>query len=403
MVEVRASGVPEKHKNAFTKLYGKEMPVTLTMEQLEEPILKLKTSGYYENLWYEVSDAPDGYILTIHCDEVANTSVATAIHYDNNYGIGALVNLTFQNTLELLDRSTFSVDVNIAENPYLKGHFIKQMGRTFRFGTEVGFYKVDMNQYTDKQITNSYSIQDNNLDLYLQLVPNFKQQIRLGAVADYVHMKDFVGDNQLKMDYHLYSYLYLNYFYKNEDAPSFVRRGWKIDIIGKWLFFEGVNDEGELASMGWQQSIVLHANLIKSFSVGKKSSLKYGLEAGYKVGTNEIPIFYKFFVGGQSKMKYFDNVIAFTGLDFTTKTVDYVAMGKMAWQWNFYKKLYSTLSFDFGYMNDAYDYWFDDNSFVGGVGLTLGVDTVVGPIEVSIMGSNLNSRPVGFINVGFWY
>lgn len=403
IVEVRVEGVPDKHKNAFAKLYGKELPVTLTMDEIEVPIVQLKTSGFYENLWYDVTEGPDGYIITIHCTEVENASLAAAIHYDNDYGIGALVNLTFNNTLEMLDRSTFSVDVNIAENPYVKGRFIKQMGKTFRFGTDVSVYSLKMNQYTDKKITNSYSIQDNNLDVYLQLIPNFKQQIRLGASADYVHMRDFVGDNQLKMDYHFYSYLYLNYFYKDEDAPTFVRRGWKIDITGKWLVFEGINDEGELSSMGWQQSIVLHGNFIKSFSVGKKSSLKYGLEAGYKVGTNEIPVFYKFFVGGQSKMKYFDNVIAFTGLDFTTKMVDYVAMGKMAWQWNFYKRLYSTVSCDFGYINNAYDDWFDDASFVCGAGLTLGIDTVVGPIEVSIMGSNVNSRPVGFINVGYWY
>ena len=234
-------------------------------------------------------------------------------------------------------------------------------------------------------------------------MPNFRQQIKLGAAVDYVHMKDFVGDNQLKSDYHFYSYAYLNYYYINEDSPSFVRRGLKIDITGKWLFFEGINDEGDLSSEGWQQSIVLHGNIIKSFSIGKKTSLKLGVEAGYKVGTNEIPVFYKFFVGGQSKMKYFDNIIAFTGLDFIDEVVDYVGFGKLAWQWNFYKKLYITANFDAGYINNAYDYWFDDKSFVAGGGVTFGVDTMFGPIEVSLMGSNLNSKPVGFINVGFWY
>ena len=102
-------------------------------------------------------------------------------------------------------------------------------------------------------------------------------------------------------------------------------------------------------------------------------------------------------------MKYFDNIIAFTGLDFIDKVVDYVAMGKMAWQWNFYKKLYFTASVDAGFINDAYDLWFDSNSFVAGGGITFGVDTMVGPVEVSLMGSNINSAPVGFINVGFWY
>lgn len=403
IVGINVEGIPENHKHSFARLYATEFPATVTLDQIEELIVKLKISGYYDNLWYYISDAPDGYILNIHCDEVADKSMSAAIHYDNNYGIGALVNFTFNNVMKSIDRSTISLDVNIAENPYIKGHFNTQMGKYFRMGADLSFYSVDISQYDDNQMTNSYSIQDNNLDLYMQLIPTVKQQFRLGAVADYVHMKDFVGDNQLNSDYHFYSYLYLNYFYKNEDAPSFARRGWKIDITGKCVFFEGVNNEGVLTSNGWQNSIILHGNIIKSSSIGKKSSLKLGVEAGYKVGTSDIPVFYKFFVGGQSKMKYFDNIIAFTGLDFIDKVVDYVAMGKMAWQWNFYKKLYFTASVDAGFINDAYDLWFDSNSFVAGGGITFGVDTMVGPVEVSLMGSNINSAPVGFINVGFWY
>lgn len=403
IVGINVEGIPENHKHSFARLYATEFPATVTLDQIEEMIVKLKISGYYDNLWYYISDAPDGYILNIHCDEVADKSMSAAIHYDNNYGIGALVNFTFNNVMKSIDRSTISLDVNIAENPYIKGHFNTQMGKYFRMGADLSFYSVDISQYDDNQMTNSYSIQDNNLDLYMQLIPTVKQQFRLGAVADYMHMKDFVGDNQLNSDYHFYSYLYLNYFYKNEDAPSFARRGWKIDITGKCVFFEGVNNEGVLTSNGWQNSIILHGNIIKSSSIGKKSSLKLGVEAGYKVGTSDIPVFYKFFVGGQSKMKYFDNIIAFTGLDFIDKVVDYVAMGKMAWQWNFYKKLYFTASVDAGFINDAYDLWFDSNSFVAGGGITFGVDTMVGPVEVSLMGSNINSAPVGFINVGFWY
>jgi len=403
IVDINVIGIPENHKHSFARLYATEFPATVTLDQIEELIVKLKISGYYDNLWYYISDAPDGYILNIHCDEVADKSMSAAIHYDNNYGIGALVNFTFNNVMKSIDRSTISLDVNIAENPYIKGHFNTQMGKYFRMGADLSFYSVDISQYDDNQMTNSYSIQDNNLDLYIQLIPTVKQQFRLGAVADYVHMKDFVGDNQLNSDYHFYSYLYLNYFYKNEDAPSFARRGWKIDITGKCVFFEGVNNEGVLTSNGWQNSIILHGNIIKSSSIGKKSSLKLGVEAGYKVGTSDIPVFYKFFVGGQSKMKYFDNIIAFTGLDFIDKVVDYVAMGKMAWQWNFYKKLYFTASVDAGFINDAYDLWFDSNSFVAGGGVTFGIDTMVGPVEVSLMGSNINSAPVGFINVGFWY
>lgn len=403
IVDVDVNGIPDKHKHFIESIYGSKLPVTVPLDVVEENLVKLKTSGYYENIWYNVTEGPGGYVLTVNCTEVANTSLSVAIHYDNNYGIGALVNITAKNFLESIDRTTISLDVNIAECPYIKGRFSKHVGKMFRYGADLSVYSFNINQYTNKVITNSYSIQDNNLDIYMQLVPNNKQEIRIGAAADYVHMKDFVGNNQLNSDYHFYSYLYLRYIYISEDSPSFARRGWRLNINGKWLFFEGLNNGGDLVSNGWQQSVVLHGNVIKSFSLSRKSSLKMGLEAGYKVGTSDIPLFYKFMVGGQSKMNYFDNIISFTGLEFTEEVVDYVAMGKMAYQWNFYKRLYLIANIDAGYINSAYDMWFDDNSFVAGAGMTFGVDTLIGPIEVSLMGSNINNKPVGFINVGFWY
>ena len=102
-------------------------------------------------------------------------------------------------------------------------------------------------------------------------------------------------------------------------------------------------------------------------------------------------------------MKYLDNILAFTGLDFTDRIIDHLAVNKIAWQWNFYKSLYSTIHFDYGFMSDTYDSWFEPSSLVLGYGLSLGVDSMIGPIEVSFMGSNINSGVTGFINVGYWF
>ena len=403
VVDINVEGIPHSHDETIKREFSKTFPQRMSIKYIEEVIMKLGASGYYEDLWYEITEAPGGYVLKLHCTEIADMSAAVAIHYDNNYGIGALVNFTVRNLVKSIDRSTLSMDINIAENPYLKVKFSKHHRKYFRYGADVNIYSVNMSQYDNRKLTNSYSIQDNSLDLYAQLVPNQNQQIRFGAVADYVHMKDFVGDNGLENDYHFYSYLYLNYFYENEDAQSFVRRGWRINLTGKCVFFEGVNSEGTLSTVGLQNSFVVHGDVMRTFPIGKKNSLKFGLEGGYKIGKNDVPNFYKFYVGGQSNMKYFDNVISFTGLDFVDKSVDHIAIGKLAWQWNFYKSLYSTVSFDFGYMSDSYDEWFDSNSFVAGAGITLGIDTILGPVELSMMKSNVNSRPVGFINVGYWF
>ena len=403
IVSIKVEGIADNHTSSVVREFGKSFPMKMSMDYIQEVVLKLYASGYYEDLWYEMEDDPEGSVLVLHCTEREDESVAFCIHYDNNYGIGALVNLTMKNLWNSFNRTTLNVDINIAENPYLKVNLNKRHGRAVRFGADLSIISLNLNQYSNNRITNSFSIQSNTLNLYTQLVPSLTQQLRLGAVVDYVRMKDFVGDSGLGSNYKLFSYLYLNYFYSNEDVPNFARRGWRINLMGKSVFFEGENDNGTLSTNKLQMSFLVSGRILKAFAIGRRHSLKIGLMGGTKIGEAEVPLFYQYMVGGQSKMKYYDNIIPFVGLNFVEKTIDHIAYGRIAWQWNFYKILYTTLSCNMGYMSDVYDEWFEPNSFVAGAGLTLGANTVIGPIEVSLMISNINTGAVGFINVGFWF
>ena len=46
IVKVKVDGIPEKHKHSFARLYTKEFPAKVKLDEIEEMIVKLKTSGY---------------------------------------------------------------------------------------------------------------------------------------------------------------------------------------------------------------------------------------------------------------------------------------------------------------------------------------------------------------------
>ena len=102
-------------------------------------------------------------------------------------------------------------------------------------------------------------------------------------------------------------------------------------------------------------------------------------------------------------MKYFDNIISFEGLRFTQLYGDQIAIGKISWQYNFYHNLYVTADFNGGFIANDFNNWFSDDNFTFGGGLTLGMETPAGPIEVSLMGSNRCSNMIGFFNIGYWF
>lgn len=401
VVDIKVDGLIDNNDPYVKREFSNTFPKKFSLDDIEAAILRLKASGFYSDLWYEVADVPaGGVMLTLHCKEKNNQSFSLDLHYDNNYGVGTLVNYTLTSKGSKFKRGTVSIDVNVAECPYLRAKVNKRDGRYFRYGSElfVGYFSLDQYNYRNDKIEHTYSIQRNKLDLFGQVTHTNFTSLRFGAAGEYFHMRDLIGDGGLGKEYEFFAYLYANYYLNTEDITAFAKKGWKVDVTAKCYFYDGVFSNAA-SRLAWS----LRGDVIKTIPVAEKHSIKLGATAGMRLGTKSLPYPYKFLVGGQSKMNYADNIMTFNGLRFIECVGDYVAYGKLAWQWNVYKEFYTIISADIGYMSDDYDKLFNYNdSFVIGAGLTLGVNTFVGPIEVSLMTSNLNNF-VGFINVGYWF
>ncbi|MBQ8222167.1 MAG: patatin-like phospholipase family protein [Bacteroidales bacterium] len=399
VVSLKIDGVKDENAAFIRKSMAKYYPINMSISDIETAIMRIYATGYFKDIWYEFRPAPKGVNLILHCKEKEEETVSIAAHYDTDYGIGILTNVTLKNILKFPKRSTISGDLNIAEDPYFKFRFHSNVSRKFKYGTEASVISLFMNQYDDKLINNSYSIQDNKIDLFAELMPTLEQQFRIGAVLNYVHLRDNLEHTVDADNYDFITYAYLNYNLNNEDSPTYASRGWKLNVNGKYILPMVKLEDG--SRMG--NSLVVRADLDGSIAMGKRLSMKLGATVGTSLNSNEPPLSYRFFVGGQSYMKYFDNIISFDGLKFTQLYGDHIALAKISWQYNLYKNIYAIANFNGGYVSNSYDEWFTDDNFVFGCGLTLGMNTVAGPIEVSLMGSNRCSGLVGFLNVGYWF
>ena len=399
VVSLKIEGVGEENTSFIRKSFAKHYPTTMSLKDIETSIMRICATGYYKNIWYEFRPAAKGVNLVLHCEEKEEETVSIAAHYDTDYGIGILTNITFKNVLNFPKRSTLSADINIAEDPYFKLRLHSNISQKFKYGTDLSVISLFMNQYDDDVINNSYSIQDNKLDLFMEFMPNLERQLRAGVVANYVHLRDNLIHVVDSDDYDFITYAYLNYHIDNEDSPTFVSRGWKLNVNGKYILPVIKLEDGSRM----RNSLVLRCDLDGAIAVGDKNSLKLGAALGMSIGKNEPPTVYKFFLGGQSYMKYFDNIISFDGLKFTQLYGNHIALGKISWQYNFYKNVYVIAKLNGGYIANSYDAWFVDDNFVLGCGLTLGLETMAGPVEFSVMGSNRCSGLVGFFNLGYWF
>ena len=425
---VEVVGVDEYDSKILKSEFGDDFPREFDIDEIETTVVKIYSQGYYSNVYYEIIDTPDGNILRFHCKHKTSLTFNLGAHYDNNYGIGILLNMNARTK-----HFDYNVDMNFSDNPYFKAKVVHRYTRVLRGAFELSAINLAADLYTYKgSIFGAMRVQQNSANMFLQVIPSVNHTFKLGARLDYTLVKDRTYSEYNYNDYNkhqLYPKLYAQYFYNNEDQTDFPRRGWNINVIGKCILYDTVFSTAES-----QPIYIVQADIRKSFPIGQRHAFRLGAVGAMRFGDISLPDDNMIFVGGQSKMYYVDNIMSFTGLPFLSVYTEYAAYARAGWQWNFYKNFYGVINCDAGYfknyldpinwmlsdviteeemaqyvqkMNDLYsdrlDTWFIPDNFIIGGGLTLGMKTLFGPIELQLSKSNVAKNWCFFINVGFWF
>jgi NTE family protein len=121
---------------------------------------------------------------------------------------------------------------------------------------------------------------------------------------------------------------------------------------------------------------------------------------GAAFGGSEIPLHYRFFLGGVYTSPLFaETQISLAGLRPQERSGAAVARVSGAAQWQVRRAVFTTFRIDAGQAAERLDDALDDLD-VGGA-LSVGVATPFGPVELSASGRTLGERPRLELNVGF--
>ena len=438
---VEVEGLDDYNAELLKSEFGDEFPAEFLIDDIETIIVKVYSQGYYSNVWYELVDTPDGNVIKLHCKIKTSLTFSLGMHYDNNYGVGMLLNMNARTK-----RYTFNVDLNVSDNPYFRANITHRYTRMLSGTAEILAMNLKTDLYNQTgSIQHSLRIQYNTFDMYFQVAPSVTQAIKLGFKMNYSLTKDLqynsvdnAIDYELEDKHQFSPKAYIQYFFNNEDQTDFPRKGWNINMIGKCIMYDGVFKDADNRPM-----FTVQGNVVKSFPIGQRHAFRLGVVGAARLGETILEFDDDlFFIGGQSKMFYMDNIMSFTGLPFLSVFTEYAAYAKTAWQWNFYKNFYAIASCDAGYMknymkimqmsealnhlddnqplqglliiedfiNDVteltsndLDTWFNPNNFVMGAGLTLGYKTMFGPVEIELSKSNIIDKWSLFVNVGYWF
>ena len=107
-------------------------------------------------------------------------------------------------------------------------------------------------------------------------------------------------------------------------------------------------------------------------------------------------------VGGLNPQNYVETHVDFTGVNFVQSWGYYTWILRAKLQYEVIKNVYVIARADAGINTMELYQLTDFDKTMFGYGLTASYNSYIGPIELTMMGSNINSGVSFFVNVGFW-
>jgi NTE family protein len=385
----------------FNSIFGNYKNRTISIDELQKDIRLTYGSGYFDRVSYELDYRNGKTDLVINAVEGGPGEVSAGVHYDSDYGISLLLGGTFRNVLG--PNSKLFADLNIALNPRIKATYLLGLGGKGSVGADAEFYTFKVDLYDKDVRVNKFDMTNYSSSLFFNY--NFRNMVNLraGFAYEYFRFRQEIVIDSVWVPFENFSsygnvFVYLNA--DTRDKPYYPTTGIKATLSGTYVMPFSKNWSQNLFS----NSAIFSLKFDQNIPISRKFVLQPGLFAGVTLNNSgTAPIQHLFGLGGLTPDNYIESYVAFTGLHFVQEFGSYALVGRLKLQYNVWNKIYLNLRADAGGNEKDFDQLFAGKNFLVGYGITAGYDSFIGPLEISIMSSNINPGLMVFLNLGYWF
>jgi len=372
---------------------------TVNLNELEEVITTVYGTKFYKYISYRLEPREDGKAnLIIDLEEGSPGYISASVHYDLDYQGSIKLNGVFRNIFG--NRSKLFSELVLGTNPRFRMLYLISNGLTPGFGLEVDMYNFNYDEYKNNVKETNINVSNLKSSIFLTSTLSNHYSARAGFEYEYFRFKQTVVVDSTNLpieDFNSYGNLFIKFRADTRNKPYFATKGFIGELKGLYAM---------TFSQGWANalftnSLVMYLKLNHNIPVSNKLTLKPSIFAGWTLKQNQPPVQHWFGAGGLNEVNYISTFVPFTGVAFVQKLGLYSGIVRLHLQYNVYKKIYITVRSDFGAVEETSQDLIDSKNFMFGYGATTSYDSFVGPIEFSIMGSNVNPFPSFFLNIGF--
>jgi len=370
----------------------------ISIDELEHVITRVYGTKFFKHVFYELEPVGDGKAnLIIDVEESDPGYVSASVHYDTDYGGNIRLNGIFRNVLG--HRSKLFTELILGGNPRFRALYLISNGAKPGFGTEVDMYEFKFDYYKDDVFNNSFAFINYKSSLFVTSIYNNLYSLKAGFEYEYFKFVSTTPDTEYKEyeNFNSYGNFFVKFRADTRNKAYFSTSGFKAEFTAFYIM---------TLSKGWADSLftnsfVMYAKYDLNINLIPKLTLKPGFFVGGTLKQNATPVNHLFGVGGLNDINYVDTFVPFTGVHFVQRFGYYAAIVRLKLQYNVYKKLYLTFRSDVGATTNIIEDIIDPSYTMFGYGLTASYDSFIGPVEFTVMGSNINPSLSVFANIGF--
>jgi NTE family protein len=373
----------------------------VSFEDFQNGIQNLSNTQNFSSVKYQFNEKD--IFISLRENKI-NTFLKFALHYDQLYKSGALVNITQKKIISKNDM--VSLDLIFGDNFRYDFNYVIDNGYYFSFGINSSLNKFNRN------VNSAFGIQsflDNsfekinidyssiNTKVFLQTVFFRKFSIGGGLELQNLLLKsDNLSDATKTIENSNYLSLIGFLHHDTFDDKYFPKKGWYLNSNFNYYF-----------------SSSDYTNQFSKFSISKTDlgiamepiknlSLIIQNELGFKIGYSTLPYF-DFAFGGVG-FKDNTNIRPFYGYDFLGISGNSYIKRSGTLDYEFYKKNHVNLTYNVAivgnFIFNATKTWFNKPTYTG-FGFGYGLETLLGPVELKYTWSPESNFSAFWVNLGF--
>ena len=399
-------------KYGLSYLKGKmrlKLPGPVSFEKIQEGVNNLASTNNFSRFRYTLDKEEDAYRLKMTLeDRPYNTSVSFGIHYDNLYKTAALINVTQKQLL--FDNDVASFDFILGDNFRYKFNYYIDKGFHWSIGFESLFnqFESPFNSEGSDSLGDSKYFYDSSIIKYfgftnrLYVETLFREEFAFGIGLE--HKKLIIRSRATILESGGFEYFDdANYF----NAYSFLKFDSRDHVYfpTKGFFFNGnltlyLDDSTKRFSEKHKFFYTVKSDLGYTFSLNKLLSISVGGSLGVLVN-NPNRYSFSFLLGGyrNQNINNFTPFIGYSSLDIFAFSFLKTSVGM---DFSLSKNHYLRLKGNIASVSDQpFDASIWPEKIYSGYGVGYGINSFLGPIELTYSFSPETNSPLWYFNFGW--